>query len=196
MSPEEFERRWREVKPVLRMYCGKLAGNSDDADDLMQRAAVRAFQGRDQFTPGKGFINWTYQIAKRLWMDELRTRGRRVKMVDSNTWCDPDTNEESGLIPGESRPAPVDSLTEEEVAESLTRVRVVIDALVTGRARTALHQRVLEGAPVRDARDRRALWLLTRRLQREMTKSQLKDALSNLTPGEIRRAYTAIGADH
>lgn len=53
------------LSPVLELayrYAYRLAGNRDDAMDLIQDASVAAFRGFKTFTPGTNFRAWFFKI--------------------------------------------------------------------------------------------------------------------------------------
>ena len=65
--------------PRLRRFARALAGNASDADDLVQDAVERALNNLDKWTPGTRMDSWMFRIAQNLWVDTLRSRGRRSK---------------------------------------------------------------------------------------------------------------------
>jgi RNA polymerase sigma-70 factor (ECF subfamily) len=54
-----------------------LSRNPADADDLAQATVERALRSRDQWEPGSRLDSWLYRIMRNLWIDTVRSRGRR-----------------------------------------------------------------------------------------------------------------------
>ena len=75
----ELERQLREHWPRLRRFAYALSRNPADADDLVQDAAMRALASSDQWQAGTRFDSWMFRIARNLWIDTVRSRGRRDK---------------------------------------------------------------------------------------------------------------------
>ena len=63
--------------PRLRRFARGLAGNLDDADDLVQTACERAIRNIDQWQPGTRLESWMYRIIQTTWIDLVRSRRTR-----------------------------------------------------------------------------------------------------------------------
>lgn len=66
----------RHLRSIHRVAY-RLAGNADDAEDLVQEALVEAFRAFDRYQPGTYFDRWVYRIMTRTHIDRVRRRGRR-----------------------------------------------------------------------------------------------------------------------
>jgi RNA polymerase sigma-70 factor (ECF subfamily) len=66
--------------PRLRRFARALAGNSHDADDLVQTAVERALAHAAQRRPDAQLAGWMFGILRNAWIDELRARGRRARL--------------------------------------------------------------------------------------------------------------------
>ena len=66
--------------PRLRRFARALAGNSNDADDLVQIAIERALARYDQLRPGAPLVGWLFGIVRNAWIDEARARSRRARV--------------------------------------------------------------------------------------------------------------------
>lgn len=62
--------------PRLRRLARALAGQVDDADDLVQIVLERALARAAQWRPDASLDKWVFAIARNAWRDELRARGR------------------------------------------------------------------------------------------------------------------------
>ena len=78
----EFRRELVALVPRLRRFALGLAGNSADADDLVQAACEKALKNRDQFLPGSRMDSWMYRIIQTGWLDLRRRQGVRGAAVD------------------------------------------------------------------------------------------------------------------
>jgi RNA polymerase sigma-70 factor (ECF subfamily) len=76
-SPSSFDSELAAVWPRLRRFAHALARDPADADDLAQMAAEKAFKSFDQFQPGTRFDSWCFRICRTVWIDMVRSRGRR-----------------------------------------------------------------------------------------------------------------------
>ena len=79
----ELERHLREHWPRLRRFAYALSRNPADADDLVQDTAMRALASCDQWQAGTRFDSWMFRVARNLWIDTVRARGRRDKYMAS-----------------------------------------------------------------------------------------------------------------
>jgi RNA polymerase sigma-70 factor (ECF subfamily) len=60
-----------------------LAGNLDDADDLVQTACERAIRNIDQWQSGTRLDSWMYRIIQTAWIDLVRSRQTREAHVNA-----------------------------------------------------------------------------------------------------------------
>ncbi len=74
----DFERGLQECLPRLRRFAHGLSRNTADADDLTQMTVERALRARDQWAPGTRLDSWLYRIMRNLWIDTVRSRGRKA----------------------------------------------------------------------------------------------------------------------
>ena len=80
MAPSDtFESELAQLLPRLRRFAFALSRNAADADDLAQATIERALRSRDQWQPGTRLDSWLYRIMRNLWIDTVRSRGRREK---------------------------------------------------------------------------------------------------------------------
>ena len=80
MAPSNtFESELTRLLPRLRRFAFALSRNGADADDLAQATIERALRSQDQWQPGSRLDSWLYRIMRNLWIDTVRSRGRREK---------------------------------------------------------------------------------------------------------------------
>lgn len=68
--------------PRLRRFALSLAGNRQDADDLVQAACEKALRNAAQFVPGTRMDSWMYRIIQTLWIDDRRRHRTRGTVID------------------------------------------------------------------------------------------------------------------
>jgi len=114
---EDFERRFEAVFPKIYSTALRLTRNPDEAQDLTQEAAVRAFQAYDRFD-GANFRAWMIRILTNVFINKYR-RSKR----------EPDT------VAMEEQPA-----IENLVADDATPGTELFDSLVSEQVEQALSE--------------------------------------------------------
>ena len=80
MTPSvSFEDELSALLPRLRRFAHGLSHNSADADDLTQMTIERALRSKSQWQPGTRLDSWLYRIMRNLWIDTVRSRGRKER---------------------------------------------------------------------------------------------------------------------
>jgi RNA polymerase sigma-70 factor (ECF subfamily) len=69
-----------ELLPRLRRFARALAGNTSDADDLVQICVERALTRSEQLRSGAPLAGWMFGILRNAWIDEMRGRARRNRV--------------------------------------------------------------------------------------------------------------------
>jgi RNA polymerase sigma-70 factor (ECF subfamily) len=72
--------------PRLWAFALRISGDRHDAEDLVQRACVRALERAHQLQPGTSALSWMFAIVHSTWINELRARSRRNR--SSTEWDD------------------------------------------------------------------------------------------------------------
>jgi RNA polymerase sigma-70 factor (ECF subfamily) len=57
----------------------RISGDRHDAEDLVQRACVRALERAHQLQPGTAPLSWMFSIVQSTWINELRSRSVRSR---------------------------------------------------------------------------------------------------------------------
>jgi len=68
-------------KKVLNFFCRM--GVQGDAEDLTQQTFLRLYRYRDRYEARAKVSTFLFLIARQVWIDELRRRTRRKKLLDS-----------------------------------------------------------------------------------------------------------------
>ncbi|HEX6000545.1 MAG TPA: RNA polymerase sigma factor [Hyphomicrobiaceae bacterium] len=79
---DEVRDRMVAVLPRLRRFAHALTGNTEQADDLVQDACLRALSRIDLWQPGTRLDSWMYRIAQNIWLDRMRANKVRGEAVD------------------------------------------------------------------------------------------------------------------
>jgi len=66
-----------ELLPRLWRFALRLAGDRHDAEDLVQRACVRALERQHQLQPGTSTLSWMFSIVYSIWLNEVRAQQTR-----------------------------------------------------------------------------------------------------------------------
>jgi RNA polymerase sigma-70 factor (ECF subfamily) len=74
---ESFENGLTALLPRLRRFAHTLSRNPADADDLTQATIERGLRSQAQWEPGTRLDSWLYRIMRNLWIDTVRSRGRK-----------------------------------------------------------------------------------------------------------------------
>lgn len=75
-----------DMLPRLWAFALRISGDRHDAEDLVQRACVRALERSHQFQPDTSPLSWMFSIVHSTWINELRARS--VRKRSSMEWDD------------------------------------------------------------------------------------------------------------
>ncbi len=70
-----------DLLPRLRRFARVITRNVADADDLVQVAVEKALARAAQWRPGSRLDSWIFGIMKNAWVDEIRARRRRDRVL-------------------------------------------------------------------------------------------------------------------
>lgn len=155
-AEQQFRAELVGLLPRLRRFGRALAGNREDADDLVQMALERALNRREQWQTGTRMLSWLFRIMQNAWIDEVRARSRRDRVL---------APEEAGEHVGVSTTdAQIDALAVRKALERLDDDQRVAVSLV-----------LVEGLPYKEAAAVLGIPIgtLTSRLARAREKLQL-----------------------
>ncbi|GAA2615975.1 sigma-70 family RNA polymerase sigma factor [Dactylosporangium fulvum] len=77
-----FTRLVEPMRRELHAHCYRMLGSTHDADDALQEALLRAWQGLALFEGRASLRSWLYTVATRTCLDLIEARGRRALPVD------------------------------------------------------------------------------------------------------------------
>ncbi len=75
-----------EMLPRLWAFALRISGDKHDAEDLVQRACIRALERAHQLQPDTSPLSWMFSIVHSTWINELRARSVRGR--SSMDWDD------------------------------------------------------------------------------------------------------------
>lgn len=86
MGHDGLRRDLPALLPRLWRFALHLAGDRNDAEDLVQRACVRALERRHQLQPGTATLSWLFSIVHSVWLNEVRAR--QIRSHGRIQWSD------------------------------------------------------------------------------------------------------------
>ncbi len=84
MASYDFEGMFEEQTRSLRNFALNLTKNTEEANDLYQETAFRAYSNREKFSVGTNFKAWLMTIMKNIFINNYRKKSN-YKMVNDNT---------------------------------------------------------------------------------------------------------------
>jgi RNA polymerase sigma-70 factor (ECF subfamily) len=124
-----------EYLPRVYRFALRLTGSRQEAEDLTQETFLHAWRRRGHLRDPDAVRVWLFTIARNLWNDRLRRKGRRP--VENEPLPD---DPQSAIVPPDQAFM---------AREDLRRVLEAIDALPT-RQREVLHLRACEELSVKE----------------------------------------------
>lgn len=83
LSDDDFRASLTAVVPQLRAFARSLTGGSDNADDLVQEALLRAWNARTAFAAGTNFRAWMFIILRNIFLSQTRRNRFRGEWDDA-----------------------------------------------------------------------------------------------------------------
>ena len=80
---EQFTKQWSASERVIRLYLNSAIFNRADAQDVLQRVALCAYQKYDEYDASQSFQGWLFGIAKFEVLGYFRNLGRNPEVIDS-----------------------------------------------------------------------------------------------------------------
>lgn len=81
LSRDTFPRFAEPHRRELKLYCYRMLGSLQDAEDLVQETFLNAWSSLDEFEGRASFKNWLYRIATNVCLNALASRSRRRRFV-------------------------------------------------------------------------------------------------------------------
>lgn len=102
-ADDEFRRELLSALPHLRAFARGLCGRIDQADDLVQETAAKAWAARDSFVPGTSLRAWTFTIMRNQFLNQVRKTRRETQLDDDTAYASlvADASQEGAVQIGE-----------------------------------------------------------------------------------------------
>ena len=82
MSTIEFNSYFQNLQPQLLPFAYRLTNNLEDAKDLIQETALRAFNNKEKFEVGTNFRAWVTTIMRNTFINFYRKKKNRATMSE------------------------------------------------------------------------------------------------------------------
>ena len=82
---EDFDDLVRRYRRELHVYCYRMLGSFDEAEDHVQDVLLRAWRSREHFQGRSSPRTWLYRVATNACLDTLRRDARRAGRAPSRT---------------------------------------------------------------------------------------------------------------
>jgi RNA polymerase sigma-70 factor, ECF subfamily len=79
MTGAELANLLPPMLPRLWAFALRISGDRHDAEDLVQRACVRALERAHQLQPETSPLSWMFSIVQSAWINEVRARNVRTR---------------------------------------------------------------------------------------------------------------------
>jgi RNA polymerase sigma-70 factor (ECF subfamily) len=80
MIGADLPRMLPEMLPRLWAFALRISGDKHDAEDLVQRACLRALERSHQLQPETSPLSWMFSIVQSIWINELQARSVRGRL--------------------------------------------------------------------------------------------------------------------
>lgn len=77
MTPVQFITYYNSNLQALHNFARKLTRNQNDAEDLVQETALKAFRSQHTFKEGTSFKSWSFTILKNTFITKYNKKKRR-----------------------------------------------------------------------------------------------------------------------
>src|SRR3954468_10486867 len=79
---DAFRRLVEPLRRELHLFCYRMLGSFDDAEDVLQEAQLKAWNHLGSFDGRASFRSWMFRIVTNASLDALRSRKRRILPQD------------------------------------------------------------------------------------------------------------------
>lgn len=90
---KSFEQCWLEVRARVLAFCHRLMQNQNDAEDLFQEVAIRAWRGYSSFRGESSFSTWVLTIVRREATRRLKHSKHSLPLLQPETIPEPEPDD-------------------------------------------------------------------------------------------------------
>lgn len=83
MTKIDFNEKFYAHTSSLNAFAYNLTKNGEDANDLYQETAIRAFKNIEKFKPGTNLKAWLFTIMKNIFINNYRKKMKRNTLIDT-----------------------------------------------------------------------------------------------------------------
>lgn len=83
MTTKEFSKLFKKYFSTMYKFAVRLTRSRDDAKDLVQKAAIRAYQNREKLDDVEKFKPWFSTILHNTFINDYRKKSRRRDLLDA-----------------------------------------------------------------------------------------------------------------
>lgn len=178
-SDEELAQRFeRDAMPLLDQLYGaalRMTRNPADAEDLVQEAYIKAFQGFRSYKPGTNLKAWLYRILTNAYINNYRKARRRPAEYATDDITDSQIAETASHTSVGLRSAEVEALEklpDEEISEALMSLKEDY--------RMVVYYADVEGMPYKEIAEIMGTPIGTVMSRLHRGRKQLREALHNV----------------
>jgi RNA polymerase sigma-70 factor, ECF subfamily len=84
-APVDFDELVRRYRRELHVYCYRMLGSFDEAEDHVQEVLLRAWRARDGFAGRSSVRTWLYRVATNACLDTLRRDAKRARAASASS---------------------------------------------------------------------------------------------------------------
>lgn len=83
MKTNQFAQEFNSLSHYLKAFAVKLTKDKNNADDLYQETALKAFKYRDKYQPNSNMKAWLSTLMKNSFINQFRKHKQRQRILDS-----------------------------------------------------------------------------------------------------------------
>jgi RNA polymerase sigma factor (sigma-70 family) len=76
-----FEMNWKKYQSQIKTFCYRLTKDNEEANDLLQEVAIKAYLGYKNFGEQSSFISWTFKITQNTFYTSYRKNLKNTEML-------------------------------------------------------------------------------------------------------------------
>lgn len=82
MTTIEFSHRLDQLSSVLQSFAYNLTKDNEEAKDLFQETAYKAFKNQDKFKPNTNLKAWLFTIMRNTFINNYRQKSKATMIID------------------------------------------------------------------------------------------------------------------
>lgn len=80
-----FEVNWKKHQSQIKKFCYRLTKDNEDANDLLQEVAIKAYLGYKHFGEQSSFISWLFTITQNTFYTNYKIKLKKIKSLEEYT---------------------------------------------------------------------------------------------------------------